>query len=671
MSRMVYRFGGGNAEGNRDMKNLLGGKGANLAEMSNLGLPVPAGFTITTEVCLEYLRRGDWPDGLKDAVASAMSDVEKEMGRRFGDAKDPLLLSCRSGARASMPGMMDTVLNIGLNDDTLPGLIEVSGDERFALDCYRRLIEMYGDVVMRVRREHYHHALEEAKKSAGAAEDRQLKPAALREVIRNYKAITRQHAGRPFPENPSEQIWGAIAAVFGSWNGNRAVDYRRIHGLPDDWGTAVNVQSMVFGNLGDDCGTGVAFTRSPATGEQGIYGEFLPNAQGEDVVAGIRTPQPIRRSPESGLPSLEETMPAIFTRLCDIAQKLEVHYREMQDIEFTIMKGRLYTLQTRRGARTGQAAVRIAVEMAGEGLIDRNEAIQRVDAERVTDLLAPSFDPAAYGKAIKDGRLLARGLNAGPGAACGKVALTARTAHRMARGGRTSEKVILVRAETSPEDIKGMEASEGILTARGGMTSHAAVVARGMGKPCIVGCGAISIHPDGTSFHVGSRVVKEGDFISIDGSTGEVILGELPTAASEVVRVLVEKSLPAADSRLYRDYEALMAWADGVRRLRVRANSDTPGDSRAARLLGAEGIGLCRTEHMFFGEDRIVAVREMILAADEAGRRRALARILPMQRGDFRDIYKEMDGLPVTIRLLDPPLHEFLPHDRAQIEQVA
>ncbi|HKY31349.1 MAG TPA: pyruvate, phosphate dikinase [Candidatus Polarisedimenticolia bacterium] len=673
MKKMVYLFGEGKAEGNRDMKELLGGKGANLAEMSNLGLPVPPGFTITTEVCLAYLERNAYPEGLAGAIDESMAWVERSMKQRFGDPARPLLVSCRSGARASMPGMMDTVLNIGLNDTTLRGLIEASGDERFALDCYRRLIEMYGDVVMRVKREHYHHALEEAKRTAGVQEDRHLQAEALRGVIERYKAITREHAGRPFPETPRDQIQGAVEAVFRSWNGARAREYRRIHSLPDDWGTAVNVQAMVFGNLGDDCGTGVAFTRSPATGEKGIYGEFLPNAQGEDVVAGIRTPQPIRKGAGSGLPSLEETMPAIFTQLLQFGERLERHYREMQDIEFTIMKGRLYTLQTRRGARTGQAGVRIAVEMAREKLVDEQEAVLRVDAERMSDLLAPAFEPTARDRAVKEGRLLARGLNAGPGAACGRVALTAETAFRMAREGRGPgrDPVILVRAETSPEDIKGMEASVGILTARGGMTSHAAVVARGMGKPCIVGCGAISIAPDGGSFHVGATVVKEGDFLSIDGSTGEVILGALPTSASEVLQVLVDRTLDPSASRLYGDYAALMSWADKARTIGVRANSDTPVDSRAARLLGAEGIGLCRTEHMFFGSDRVVAVREMILAQDEAGRRRALQKILPMQRQDFVEIFTAMQGLPVTIRLLDPPLHEFLPHAAAQIEEVA
>ncbi len=671
MNRMVYLFGSGEAEGNKEMRDLLGGKGANLAEMSHLGLPVPPGFTITTEVCLSYLRSRECPPGLRKAVENALAVLEKSMDLGFGDPDRPLLLSCRSGARASMPGMMDTVLNIGLNDETVKGLGRSAGDERFALDCYRRLIEMYGDVVMGVGRKLYHDTLEKAKREARVAQDRELSAADLRSVIGRYKQITREQAGRPFPESPEDQLWGAILAVFDSWNGARAIAYRRIHGLPDEWGTAANVQAMVFGNQGEDCGTGVVFTRSPATGERGIYGEFLPDAQGEDVVAGIRTPQPIRKDAGSTLPSLEETMPGIFTSLCRIAEKLENHYREMQDIEFTIMRGKLYTLQTRRGARTGPAAVRIAVEMAHEGLINQEEALMRVDPERISDLLAPSFAPAAKAVAIKEGRLLARGLNAGPGAASGRVALTSESAFAMARRGDSRDRVILVRGETSPEDIRGMEASAGILTARGGMTSHAAVVARGMGKPCIVGCAAIAIAEDSRSFHVGSRTIKEGEFVSIDGTSGEVILGDLPASASEILQVAVEGSLAPGDSLIYGLYSTLMGWADKERRLKVRANSDTPDDSRTARLLGAEGIGLCRTEHMFFGADRIVAVREMILAADEKDRRAALEKILPMQREDFKRIFEVMDGLPVTIRLLDPPLHEFLPRDRSQMDEVA
>ncbi len=670
MNRMIYAFGAGRAEGNRDMKDLLGGKGANLAEMGNLGLPVPPGFTLTTEVCLEFLRRGEHPADLRKQVDAAIAVVEDRMERRFGDARQPLLLSCRSGARASMPGMMDTVLNIGLNDRTVEGLAG-GGDRRFAYDCYRRLVEMYGDVVMGVDRGLYHRELDRAKGDAGVTEDRHLTAEALLRVIERYKALTREAAGSPFPEDPMDQLWGAIEAVFRSWNGARAREYRRIHALPDDWGTAVNVQAMVFGNLGDDCGTGVAFTRSPATGEKGIYGEYLPNAQGEDVVAGIRTPQPIRRGAGDGT-SLEEAMPSIYAELSAIADRLETHYREMQDIEFTIMKGKLFTLQTRRGARTGAAAVRIAVEMTREALIDREEAVARVDPARLGDLLAHSFEPAARDRAQREGLVLGRGLNAGPGAASGRVAFTAESASRMAdEGGRERRPVILVRAETSPEDIKGMEAARGILTARGGMTSHAAVVARGMGKPCIVGCGALAIAEDESSCRIGDRAIREGEFLSIDGTTGEVILGELPTVPSEIVRVLVDRSLPAEESPLYADFAELMAWADGVRRMRVRANADTPADAIAARRLGAEGIGLCRTEHMFFGADRIVAVREMILADGPEGRQRALARILPMQRGDFIEIFRAMDGLPVTIRLLDPPLHEFLPREPQAIAEVA
>jgi len=670
-TRMIYHFGGGEADGNKDMKDLLGGKGANLAEMSGLGLPVPPGFTITTEVCLEYLRKGGHPEGLREEVASAMASIEKRMEQRFGDARRPLLVSCRSGARASMPGMMDTVLNIGLNDETVKGLAAASGDERFALDCYRRLIEMYGDVVMRTGREEYHRALEKAKHEAGVEEDRHVPVQALQALIVRYKEIAKASAGRAFPEDPKEQIWGAIEAVFRSWNGARAREYRRIHSLPDDWGTAVNVQAMVFGNLGDDCGTGVAFTRSPATGETGLYGEFLPNAQGEDVVAGIRTPQPIRRNASAPGLSLEETMPAIYKELSGFAETLEKHYREMQDIEFTIQKGRLFTLQTRRGARTGQAAVRIAVAMTREGLIVSDEALLRVEAARLADLLADSFPEGTRVTAQRDGRLLGNGLNAGPGAASGKAAFTADAAYAMARGGHDNVPVILVRGETSPEDIKGMEAARGILTARGGMTSHAAVVARGMGKPCVVGFGALVVGEDGRSCRVGERTILEGEFLSIDGTTGDVMLGEIATTSSEIVKVLVDRSLKPEASALYRDYETLMSWADGARRMKVRSNSDTPSDAATARRLGAEGIGLCRTEHMFFGADRIVAVREMILADAKPQRQKALAKILPMQREDFLGIFRAMDGLPVTIRLLDPPLHEFLPRESAAIDEVA
>ncbi|HZE88432.1 MAG TPA: pyruvate, phosphate dikinase, partial [Verrucomicrobiae bacterium] len=661
-TRRVYQFGGGAADGDGGMKELLGGKGANLAEMSRLGLPVPPGFTITTEVCIEYLEKQTFPSGLSDDVAAALRKVEERMQRRFGDPKAPLLVSVRSGARASMPGMMDTVLNIGLNDRTIEGLIADSGDPRFAYDCYRRLVEMYGDVVMGVSREEiYHPLLEAAKKRRGVVEDRHLPAEDLKALVGEFKQATHRRAGVPFPEEPGDQMWGAIQAVFGSWMNDRAIAYRRINRIPQEWGTAVNVQAMVFGNLGDDCGTGVAFTRSPATGETGIYGEFLPNAQGEDVVAGIRTPQPISGA-DSASKSLETTMPAIYRELTGIAQRLEKHFREMQDIEFTIMKGRLFALQTRRGERTGLAAVRISVEMAGEGMITKEEAFSRVKAERLNDILAPAFDPLEKAAALRDGRLLAKGLNAGPGAASGALALSAEAAARMHAKGGGSRRVILARAETSPEDITGMEVSAGILTARGGMTSHAAVVARGMGKPCVVGCGALQFAADGASIVVGSRTLREGDPISIDGTSGEVMAGEIRTSPPEVLRVLVDKTLKPGESKSFRDFDALLSWADGARRMSVRANADTPHDATVARALGAQGIGLCRTEHMFFAEERILAVREMILADSVDGRRRALEKIVPMQRSDFAGIFRAMDGLPVTIRLLDPPLHEFLPH---------
>jgi pyruvate,orthophosphate dikinase len=669
--RHVYQFGGGAADGNGSMRELLGGKGANLAEMSLLGLPVPPGFTVTTEVCLEYLRGGTFPKGLKEQVGEAMKAVEERMKRRFGDARSPLLVSVRSGARASMPGMMDTVLNLGLNDRAVEGLIADSGDARFAFDCYRRLVEMYGDVVMGVDREHvYHPILEEAKKKRGVKEDRHLPADDLKNLVAVFKEATRKHAGTAFPEDPHDQLWGAIQAVFKSWMNDRAIAYRRINRIPENWGTAVNVQAMVFGNLGDDCGTGVAFSRSPATGQKGIYGEFLPNAQGEDVVAGIRTPQPIADDGVS-TSSLQRTMPPIFKELSGFAESLEKHFREMQDIEFTIMKNRLFVLQTRRGERTGIAAVRIAVEMVEDGLIAKEEALGRVRAERLADLLSPAFDPAEKSSALREGKLLAKGLNAGPGAASGAVALTAEKAAKMAGSGSPRKKVILVRAETSAEDITGMEASVGILTSRGGMTSHAAVVARGMGKPCVVGCGALDFSADGSSFSAGGHTVREGDSISIDGATGEVLLGELRTSPPEVIRVLVDRSLQESDSKVYRDFKALMAWSDAAKRLGVRANADTPHDAAVARALGANGIGLCRTEHMFFAEERILAVREMILAESREGRVKALDKIIPMQRSDFAGIFRAMDGCPVTIRLLDPPLHEFLPGDADQMKDLA
>jgi pyruvate,orthophosphate dikinase len=669
--RTVYSFGNGNADGDGSMRNILGGKGANLAEMSRLGLPVPPGFTVTTGVCLEYLRAGSFPSELEGDVASAMKEVESMMEARFGDEANPLLVSVRSGARASMPGMMDTVLNLGLNDRTVEGLIAASGDARFALDCYRRLIEMYGDVVMGVEREKvYHPLLVEAKKSAGVKDDQDLGEKQLREVVSAFKEATAKHAGSPFPQKVEEQLWGAIRAVFGSWTNARARTYRRLNQIPEEWGTAVNVQAMVFGNQGDDCGTGVAFTRSPATGEKGVYGEYLRNAQGEDVVAGIRTPSPISDD-GSGGHSLQSDMPSIHAQFTEIAGRLEAHFKEMQDIEFTIMKGRLFVLQTRRGQRTGLAQVRIAVDMEEEGLITKDEALIRVEPDRLQDLLAPAFDKVEKESADREGRIVAKGLNAGPGAASGAIAFSAEAAARMAGSGKERRAVILAREETSPEDIAGMAAAVGILTARGGMTSHAAVVARGMGKPCVVGCGALEFADDAASMRIGDRTVREGDAISIDGSTGEVILGSLRTSPSEVLQVLVSGTLNAEDSVVYREYEKLMTWADEVRRLRVRTNADTPGDAAAARALGAEGIGLCRSEHMFFEPEKIETVRKVILSTDDATSGKALERLLELQRADYEGIFRSMDGLPVTIRLMDPPLHEFLPHEAGAIASLA
>ncbi len=669
-ARRVYTFGEGKADGDGTMKPLLGGKGANLAEMSRLGLPVPPGFTVTTEVCLEYLKAGRFPDGLDREVREALSTVEARMGASFGDPARPLLVSVRSGARASMPGMMDTVLNLGLNDRTVEGLIARTQDARFALDCYRRLIEMYGDVVMGVERQKvYHRLLSDAKKRAGVDEDQRLSAGDLRSVVESYKEATRREAGRPFPEDPHEQLWGAIQAVFRSWSNERAITYRRLNRIPEDWGTAVNVQAMVFGNMGSDSGTGVAFTRSPATGDRGLYGEYLSNAQGEDVVAGIRTPRPI--TDPGGGASLQTEKPEIHAQLTEIASRLEAHFREMQDIEFTIMKGKLYVLQTRRGARTGLASVRIAVDMESAKTITPTEGLLRIDPERIQDLLAPSFDATEKESARREGRIVAKGLNAGPGAASGAVAFTAEAAARMAGSGKARRDVILAREETSPEDIAGMAAAVGILTARGGMTSHAAVVARGMGKPCIVGCPALEFSEDGRSATLAGRPLREGDAISIDGSTGEVILGGLRTSPSEVIQVLVTGRLSAGDSRIYREFATVMAWADAARRLRVRANADTPEDAAVARSLGAEGIGLCRSEHMFFDVAKIETVRRVILATTERERDSALADLLVMQRADYEGIFRAMDGLPVTIRLMDPPLHEFLPHDRETIASLA
>ncbi len=653
--KYVYFFGDGKADGTAEMKDLLGGKGANLAEMTNLGIPVPAGFTITTEVCTYYYQKGGkYPPGLKRQVEQAMKRVEKVMGARFGDAKNPLLVSCRSGARISMPGMMDTVLNIGLNDKTVQGLIEKTNNPRFAYDAYRRFVNMYGDVVLGVRprseKEHdpFEEILEAKKKARKVKLDTELTAEDLKELVDEFKALIKRRLGRPFPEDPMEQLWGAIGAVFESWNIPRAVSYRQIHGIPDDWGTAVNVQAMVFGNMGEDSATGVAFTRDPATGENYFYGEYLTNAQGEDVVAGIRTPQPLNRAKKvpKGVKTLEDEMPKLYQQLVRIRNKLEKHYKDMQDIEFTIQQGKLWLLQTRTGKRTAAAAVKIAVDMVKEGLIKKDEAVMRVEPEQIDQLLHPTLDPKAEKK------LLTKGLPASPGAAVGQVVFTAEDAEAWAAKGK---RVILVRIETSPDDIRGMNAAEGILTSRGGMTSHAAVVARGMGKCCVAGAGEVVVDYRRGRFSVGKTVVKQGDWISMDGTKGEVYLGQVPKV----------------EPRLTGDFATFMKWVDELRTLGVRTNADTPHDAGVARAFGAEGIGLCRTEHMFFEGKRIDAVREMILAEDEAGRRKALAKILPMQRDDFVGIFRAMAGLPVTIRTLDPPLHEFLPHTQKEIRELA
>ncbi len=643
--KYVYLFGTDQSEGDKEMRNLLGGKGANLAEMAQLGLPVPAGFTITTEVCTYYYNHDQtYPSELKDQVERAIAEVEKTMDMRFGDAANPLLLSVRSGARVSMPGMMETVLNLGLNDEIVQGLIEQSGDPRFCYDVYRRFVQMYGDVVMGLRPEDEKEtdpfeALLEAKKHArGVALDSELSAEDLRELVAEFKAEIAKRLDRKFPEDPHEQLWNAIGAVFGSWQGQRAIRYREIESIPHDWGTAVNVQSMVYGNMGDDCATGVAFTRNPSTGEKHLYGEFLINAQGEDVVAGTRTPQP--------LPELSSRMPQVYEQFQAICDQLEPHYRDMQDVEFTVQKGKLWMLQTRNGKRTGAAAVQIAVDMAAEGLISQEEALLRVTPDQLDQLLHPTFDEASP----KD--VIAEGLPASPGAATGQVVFNSEEAETQAAEG---QQVILVRQETSPEDIGGMDAAQGILTARGGASSHAALVARGMGKCCVAGCESIAIDYHQELFTANGKTVKKGDWISIDGSSGQVMLGQVPT---------VEPSFSSS-------FDTMMGWADDKRRLAVRTNADTPHDSEVARNFGAEGIGLCRTEHMFFEGDRIVAVREMILAADEAGRRQALAKLKPIQQRDFEGIFTAMDGLPVTIRLLDPPLHEFLPHEPAQQQQMA
>ncbi len=651
MAKWVYGFGGGKAEGKADMKNLLGGKGANLAEMANLGLPVPPGFTITTEVCTYFYANGEnYPGELTGEVDAALAEVGKVTGKTFGDKANPLLVSVRSGARASMPGMMDTVLNLGLNDETVEALAKKSGDPRFAYDSYRRFITMYSNVVLGLEHHLFEDILEEHKDANGYTLDTELTADDWKKLVGLYKARVAEEIGKPFPQDPKEQLWGAIGAVFGSWMNARAKTYRRLHNIPESWGTAVNVQAMVFGNMGDDSATGVAFTRNPSTGEKKLYGEFLINAQGEDVVAGIRTPQEItedaRKEAGSDKPSLEKAMPEAFAELTRIYGTLEKHYRDMQDLEFTIEQNKLWMLQTRSGKRTAKAALKIAVELADEGLITQDEAVTRIDPASLDQLLHPTIDPKAERK------ILATGLPASPGAASGEIVFTSEEAEALKEKGR---KVILVRVETSPEDIHGMHAAEGILTTRGGMTSHAAVVARGMGKPCVSGAGSLRVDYNAKTLTVAGQTLKQGDIVTVDGSTGQVLIGQVK---------MIEPELSG-------EFATLMSWADKARRLGVRANADTPADARTALKYGAEGIGLCRTEHMFFEADRIQAVREMILADNEKARRAALAKILPMQRSDFVELFEIMGGLPVTIRLLDPPLHEFLPHGDAEIAEVA
>jgi pyruvate,orthophosphate dikinase len=651
MTKWVYRFGDGATEGRADMKNLLGGKGAGLAEMSNLGLPVPPGFTITTEVCTYfYAHEKSYPTELRDQVANGLAALERSLGARFGDANNPLLVSVRSGARVSMPGMMDTVLNLGLNDRAVVGLARKSGDERFAYDSYRRFIQMYGQVVLGIDHHHFEELIENHKLETGASLDTDLSAEDWQTVVSGFKDVVSQEYGHPFPQEPEEQLWGAIGAVFGSWMNPRAVTYRRLHDIPADWGTAVNVQAMVFGNMGPDCATGVAFTRDPSTGVNAFYGEFLVNAQGEDVVAGIRTPQHLtiagKEANNSALPAMEEVMPAVLTELHKVRRTLEDHYRDMQDIEFTVQRGKLWMLQTRTGKRTAPAALKIAVSLVEEGVIDREEAIRRIEPGSLDQLLHPMLDRSAKTT------VLARGLPASPGAASGKVVFSADEAESFAARG---EAVILVRIETSPEDIHGMHAARGVLTTRGGMTSHAAVVARGMGRPCVAGAGDLRIDYEACTIAARATLVKAGEVITIDGSTGEVMVGEVPTIQPE----------------LSGDFATLMGWADAIRRLKVRANAETPIDARAARRFGAEGIGLSRTEHMFFEADRIGAMRRVIMAEDEAGRRAGLADLLPIQRKDFAEIFRVMKGLPVTIRLLDPPLHEFLPKTEAEFAEMA
>ena len=651
MTKWVYSFGAEKTEGRGEMKNLLGGKGANLAEMAALGLPVPPGFTITTELCTYfYDNNKTYPPELEAEVEAALAAIGRQTDRKFGDSSNPLLVSVRSGARASMPGMMDTVLNLGLNDESVKTLAATSGDERFAYDSYRRFIQMYSNVVLDVDSHNFESIIEDFKDRKGYTLDTDLSADDWRAVIVEYKAKVLDETGKPFPQQPKNQLWGAVGAVFGSWMNARAITYRRLNNIPAAWGTAVNVQAMVFGNMGETSATGVAFTRNPSTGVNELYGEFLVNAQGEDVVAGIRTPQNIteaaRKKAGSDKPSLETVMPVVFKQFVDTTLLLERHYKDVQDMEFTVERGKLWMLQTRNGKRTARAALRIAVDMANEGIITKREAITRVEPSALDQLLHPTIDPSAKVSPI------ATGLPASPGAASGEIVFTADEAEALKNAGR---KTILVRVETSPEDIHGMNAAEGILTTRGGMTSHAAVVARGMGKPCVAGAGTIRIDYAKGTLTAGGVTLKKGEIITIDGSKGQVLAG----------------AVPMVKPQLSGDFATLMEWADGVRRMKVRANAETPQDARTARSFGAEGIGLCRTEHMFFEGERIVAVREMILAETEEGRRAALAKLLPMQRADFASLFEIMTGLPVTIRLLDPPLHEFLPHTDAEINEVS
>lgn len=632
--KYIYAF----AEGNKDMRDLLGGKGANLAEMTNMGLPVPPGFTITTEACNYYLENLDYPAGFFEEMNEKLDELQHTMGKNFGARNNPLLVSVRSGARVSMPGMMDTILNLGLNDETVLGLIEKTNNPRFSYDSYRRFVTMFGNVVLNIPHDHFEEAFESAKKTKGVTLDTELDAEDLKKLVSIFKTIVFDASGKAFPEDPKEQLKLAILAVFKSWNSKRAITYRTLNGMPHNMGTAVNVQSMVFGNMGEDSGTGVAFTRNPSTGEKEFFGEFLLNAQGEDVVAGIRTPKKIA--------DMKDSMPAMFDQLNEVQKTLEDHYHDMQDIEFTIESGRLFMLQTRNGKRTARAAVKVAVDMVSEGLITKQEAIKRIDANQLNALLHPSIDP----KAART--VLAKGLPASPGAAVGKIVFSADDAYRLAEDG---ENVILVRKETSPEDIHGMHAAQGILTSTGGMTSHAAVVARGMGKPCIAGCKDAHVDDKIKTLEINGQVFGEGEIISLDGSTGEVMQGEMPT---------VEPALTG-------EFEELMSWADEVRKLKVRTNADTPNDAQVARRLGAEGIGLCRTEHMFFDEERIMFMRQMILSPDKESRKRVLEKLLPYQMEDFKGIFKAMDGFPVTIRLLDPPLHEFLPNTEGKIKAVA